>query len=119
MRSLCGIFLLATVSAAYNFAVYGGVIRGSDLANLAAGYGTGYFAALWVLNDARATRYRPAYHYGLYLWLAGVVLIPHYLLRTRGRAGLGLALGLSAALWAPTATAIAGYFLYPQLPDLR
>ena len=110
---------IACVSALYSFSVNGGIINGSELSDYVAGYAPPYFAVLWVAQDARRTGYWPAYHYGLYLWICWFILIPHYVIKTRGRAGVALTLGLTVLLWAPVVSAAAGWWFYDQLPDFR
>lgn len=110
---------LVACSAAYSFAVNGGIINGFELANFAAGYGPAYYVVLWVVQDARRTRYWPAYHYPLWLLSAGVVLVPHYVLRTRGWSAIGLAALLSLATWTPAIAGLLGWWFYDDLPDFR
>ena len=74
---------------------------------------------LWAAQDARRSRFWPAYHYGLWLICAGPVLIPHYVFRTRGGRGLGLAVVLSLVLWMPWIGLALGSWFYDDLPDLR
>ena len=113
------VVVLAAASAGYTFSVNGGIINGNGLADLLAGYGPQYFAALWVLGEARSTRYAPAYHYGLYLWIGWPILVPHYLLKTRDARGVALAVGVYASLWAPSVAALIGWWFYEDLPDFR
>ncbi len=116
---LAQVNVLAFTGAIYAFCVNGGVINGSELTDYVAGYGAPYFAALWIQRDARQTGYWPAYHYGLFVWLFWFVLIPHYLIRTRGRAGFLPALGFWLALCTPLVAGVAGWWLYEELPDFR
>ncbi len=53
------------------------------------------------------------------MWLLWFILVPHYVLKTRGRGGLPLAVALSLILWAPLAAALAGLWFYEDLPDFR
>ena len=111
---------IATLAASlYTFCVDGGVINGSDAAELASRVAPGYLVALWVTEDARRTRYWPAYHYALFVWGLGYVAVPHYFWRTRGRAGIPAALGLVLLLLLPTIAGFVGWSLYESLPDLR
>ena len=110
---------LSVVASLYLFSVYGGIINGSPLADVAAGYGLAYFAALWAEADAAASHHWPAYHYGLFLWFFGVLFIPHYVLKTRGTRGVPLAVLLAAVLWLPVAAGMLGWWLYEDLPDFR
>jgi hypothetical protein len=50
----------------------------------------------WVRRDMRATRYNPCFHYKDLMFGMWFFLLPHYLARTRGRAGLRWALVLYA-----------------------
>src|SRR5262245_4104836 len=111
---------IATLAASlYTFCTSGGVIHGTDAADVAVRWGPAYFAMLWVVNDARRARYSPAYPYPLFVWSLWYVAVPHYFWRTRGRAGLPAALGLLLVLLLPTIAAYAGWSLYEWLPDLR
>lgn len=56
------------------------------------------FVVWWVEDDARQTRYWPAYHYAVWIFSAWPIAIPHYVLRTRGWNGWPLSLLLLAAL---------------------
>lgn len=116
LQRLC---LLAVASSAYTFLVNGGVLSGNGIADFVAGFGPAYYATLWVSSDARVTRYWPAYHYGLLLLLFWFLAVPHYVLRTRGRGGALLALGLFFAICAPAVCGFVGWCLYDYLPDFR
>jgi hypothetical protein len=72
---------------------------------------------LWVADDARRTRYWPAYHYALFLFTFWFFAIPHYVLRTRGRGGLLAAGGLLFLLFLPTCAALVGWLFYEAPPD--
>jgi hypothetical protein len=111
--------LIAAASSLYFFLAYGGIFAESALGDLVAGYGPAYYAVLWVADDARRTRYWPAYHYGLFLLMLWPLAIPHHVLRTRGRSGLGLACGTFALELLPFAAAFLGAWFYADLPDLR
>ena len=112
--------LVTAASALYFFLVQGGVFWGSPAAELVAGYGPAYYAMLWASDDARRTRYWPAYHYGLFLICLTPFAIPHYVLRTRGgRSGLARACGAFALQLLPVFAAFLGAWFYEDLPDLR
>ena len=111
---------VATSSASlYEFLVYGGVFWGNELADLVAASMARYFVVLWIANDARATRYWPAYHYGLFLYAAPILGTLQYAVRTRGLRGVATAAGLEAAAFAPVAAALLGSFYFDVLPDYR
>ena len=116
LHRLC---LLVAASSCYTFLVNGGVFSGSQIGDLAAAYGPLYFAMLWVADDAKRTRYWPAYHYGLFLILFWLLALPHYLIHTRGRRGAVNAVGILLLLLAPFATGWFGWWLYEDLPDFR
>ncbi len=112
------VVLSASVSF-YEFCVYGGIINGFESAGpIIAGVPV-YFAVLWVASDARQTRHWPAYHYGLFLLMFSFVLIPHYILNTRGTSGIALAFAVSCLIWGPVVAAYAGWWFYEDLPDFR
>ena len=75
--------LVVLASAVYGFAVGGGVIDGTPAADVAAGWSPALFIGLWILQDARATHYWPALHYGFWLLALGPLLPVHYARRTR------------------------------------
>ncbi len=113
------VVIIASVAAVYTFSVSGGIINGSPVGNVISSYAPPYFAMLWASKDSARTRYWPAYHYGLYLWLLWFIVVPHYVLKTRGRRGVGLALALSMILWAPALMSFIGWYFYESLPDFR
>jgi hypothetical protein len=78
----------SAVAAFYSFGVNAEVLAESTLANLTIRFGVAIFFVWWVEADSRRTGYWPFYHYGFWVYVAGIVLVPHYLLRTRGRAGI-------------------------------
>ena len=63
-------------------------------------------AALWMRRDARLHRVAVVFDWGLFVYIAWPVLIPWYVLHTRGRAGWPLLLGLFLAILAPFVTAV-------------
>ncbi len=113
------LLILVSASSVYWFSVSGGIITGSELTSVVMGWSPAYYGMLWVARDSRRTGYWPAFHYGLWLWIFWYVAVPHYVLKTRGREGLGLALGLLLLLCAPTLSGFAGWWFYEDLPDFR
>ena len=68
---------------------------------------------LWVQKDAQRTGVTAVLDWGLFLWIAWPVVIPWYALRTRGRAGWRLALGLPGLILLPYLTgAIVPWLIY-------
>jgi len=113
------LFPLALVSSFYTFCVSGGIINGSLSADYAAAYAPLYYVVLWAGHDSRRSGYWPFYHYGLWMLIFGIILVPQYTIKTRGFRGVGLAIILSLVIWAPTAAGIAGWWLSEKLPDFR
>ena len=74
-------------------------------------WGLSLLLVWWVDADARATRYRPCFEYNTFMFFGWPVLLPHYLLRTRGRRGFFLIFFFLALLFGPGAIAAAAYFL--------
>ena len=116
LQRLC---LIAAASSGYTFVVNGGMFWGNQLGDLVAGYSPAYFATLWVANDARSTRYWPAYHYGLFVFLLWFIALPHYVLKTRGPSGWALAAGLILLAAAPALAGVAGWWFYEDLLNFR
>lgn len=58
-------------------------------------------AALWAQSDARSQRRNEGFHFGLYVFLLWPLVLPWYLLKTRGIRGLPVFLGLGAIYVAP------------------
>ena len=50
--------------------------------------GIGWLIAWWVIEDQRTTNFRPCYEYSAFVFIFWLVLLPHYLFRTRGGRGL-------------------------------
>jgi len=111
--------LLAALAAGtiYSFTVNAEVFHESLVVTNAVYYAVPLFWVWWVQADSRQTGYWPAFHYAWWLYLAGPILVPHYVLKTRGRAGLRLALGLVVAMLAPSVAGYLGWWLYPHIPD--
>ena len=74
-------------------------------------YGGPLLVVWWIEHDSAQTRYRPAFHYPLFVFLVWPVAVPHYVLRTRGWRGMGLALALLAAICAPLLGGVVGALL--------
>ena len=111
--------VVSALSSTYTFAVSGGVINGLELADYVIGYAAPYFAMLWASQDARQARYWPAFHYGLWLWMLWPISLPHYVLRTRGLAGVPLLVSLLLMTGLPVVASYVGWWLYEYLPDFR
>lgn len=111
--------VLVVASSAYFFLTSGGVFDSHPVADFAAGYGPPYFAMLWVSDDARLTRYWPAYHYGLFIFVLWFVAVPHYVLKTRDRRAVLLAFGWLLFLSLPALSSGVGWCFYEDLPDFR
>jgi len=107
------------VAAAYLFAVDGGVIIGTNIAEVVAVAGPRYYIALWAERDSLATGYWPAYHYGLWVFLVPLFLGPHYALKSRGRQGVWLAAALISVVLLPDLGGYLGWYFYEDLPDFR
>ena len=56
---------------------------------------------IWLQEDARRTKAIAVHDWGFFLWIAWPFLLPWYALRTRGRQGWRLMLGLAALVLAP------------------
>ena len=85
----------------------------TDAAGACAVFGVPLLVAWWAEHDSRRRRYWPAFHYGLLLIVFAPFLAPHYVLHTRGRKGLGLALALLVAMLAPFLGWWLGSLLWP------
>jgi len=116
---LLQLVVVSLAASIYGFLVGGGVINTWWPAELAAGFAPIVFVVLWAADDSRSTRYWPAFDYGFLLWVLMPFLIPHYVLHTRGRAGLPLVLLLGALVLAPWLASLLGVWCYDALPDLR
>ncbi len=118
MRALFGpfgrIFLLAALLFAYAAGAALSFIEPQSLgATICASYGVPLLVVWWVENDSKRTRYWPAFHYGLFLLALWPVAVPHYVLRTRGWRGVGLAGLLLTAICAPLLGWFVGYLVWP------
>jgi len=112
VSGLWRIVVVTFVMSLYWFCIGAGAIDASLLGKLAGAFGTSYFVALWVVADARKLGYTPAFDYGLYVWMAGLLVVPYYVLKTRGRSGFRLMLALLGLLLSPTIAEIAGTLSY-------
>lgn len=70
------------------YAYYG--IEGSGLSELLWRWGTPLLLVWWVQADSRETEYRPCYEYSAFMFFGWPLLLPYYLLRTRGIRGFFL-----------------------------
>jgi len=91
------------------YAYYG--TEGSGLVELGWRWGTALLLVWWVQADAQKTKYWPCYEYGAFMFFGWVLLLPHYLLRTRGIRGFLLIFFFLALLYAPWAFAFAVSYL--------
>src|SRR5262245_37138215 len=105
------------VSCAYNFLINAGVVHEAQFANAALYLTVPMFFVWWVQSDARRTGYWPSYHYGLWLYLLGFVLVPHYVLRTRGRPGVPVAAGMLVLAILPLLFSWVGILVYEHVPE--
>ena len=84
----------------------------SGLVVLAARLWLGLAVVFWVTRDVRTTQFRPPFEYDFFMLLAWPVLLPHYLVKTRGRAGITLSvwfyLSLLAAVVLSAAVQVVG-----------
>ena len=91
----------------YNFGINAGILLETRLANLALSFGSALYFGFWLTEDARTSRYWPFYHYGTWVLVLAPVLVPVYLLKTRGAAGLLLAGALLAMMLNPSSSSTA------------
>ena len=110
------VFLTSIVATVYNFGANAAILSESGLACVAL-IGLRLSLVWWVRGDSLSTRYWPAFHYGLWVFVAAPIVVPHYLLRTRGRAGLPLVLLVLAVMLAPTIASWIGWLAYPHIPE--
>jgi hypothetical protein len=118
VRTLFGpfgrIFLLAGLLFAHAGGAALGLVEPRSLgATICASYGVPLLVVWWVERDSQRTRYWPAFHYGLFLLALWPVAVPHYVFRTRGWRGVGLAALLLAAICAPLLGWFVGYLAWP------
>lgn len=67
---------------------------------LLADWAFAFLVVLWVRSDYRRSRYWPCFEYDMFLFVAWPLLLPHYLVRTRGPRGLLILAGMFALLLA-------------------
>lgn len=91
------------------YAHYG--IEGSGLSQLLWRWGTALLLVWWVQADARETKYRPCYEYSAFMFFGWPLLLPYYLLRTRGIRGVFLMGFFFMLFFAPWVVAWAVFFL--------
>lgn len=92
--ALAAVFALVQVP----YAASGGRIPGLVEASTRLWLGTA--VVFWVFRDIRTSRFHPSFEYDLFMFLAWPILLPHYLFRTRGRAGFALTAWLYLSLFA-------------------
>ena len=109
------IFLLSPFVTIYSIGANAGLLSVTLVGDLA-GWLLLLSLVYWAYSEFPSTRYWPAYHYGLLLCTAWPVLLPHYIVRTRGWRSWRLLLVLYLAMLAPVVGALAGYALWPHVP---
>ncbi len=114
---LAWVLLVSVIAALYNFGINAEIVAESQLANVTLFIGFPLTLVWWVQEDARSTRYWPAYHYGLWIFVAAPIVVPHYLMRTRGIAGIPPMLILLGAMLAPLLAAHLGAWAHPYVPE--
>ena len=67
---------------------------------------------IWLQDDARLTKAVNVYDWGFLLWVAWPLLMPWYVVKTRGRRGWLLAFKLTALMFAPFIVASAVSLLW-------
>jgi hypothetical protein len=111
------LLIAVAIACAYNFAINAEIAHETALANATLFVLLPMFFVWWVQDDSRRTRYWPFYHYGLWLYVLGVVLVPHYVLRTRGRAGIPAAIAMFALAILPLGAAWLGILAFDYVPE--
>ena len=69
-----------------------------DGVNVLWSLGIGILVVWWVRTDGHPSRYWPCFDYGTFMLAWWPVLLPHYLVRTRGFKGLLIYAGMVAVL---------------------
>jgi hypothetical protein len=73
----------------------------APLVGLTIAFGPLVAVLLWLHEDARRTKAVTVQDWGFFLWVAWPALLPWYAVKTRGRRGWLLTLGLAALVVAP------------------
>lgn len=94
------IFVLSLLATLYMAGVHAGILSETVAGDIAIAI-LPLLVVYWAYTDSQRTRYWPAYHHGLWLYAAWPVLLPHYLVHTRGLRAWRLLLPLYLALMAP------------------
>jgi hypothetical protein len=80
-------------------------IEPAPLVALIMAFGPLVAVLFWLQEDARRTKAVAVQDWGLFLWVAWPALLPWYAVKTRGRRGWLLTLGLAGLVMAPFFTA--------------
>ena len=112
------LIIVLALCGANSFAFSAGIANGSPLGDHSLRFASYYFFFAWVDHEMRRSRVFPSHGYMLWLAMAGPLLLPHFLLRTRGPAGIPLAMLLILVLIAPYLAAFLGEMAYPNVPEL-
>jgi len=107
-----------TFSTAYSFGFSAGIVSASPLADVALTFATLFYFFGWIAYEARSSRYFPSHAYVLWLAMAAPLLIPHFLFRTRGTAGVPFAVLIVLLLVSPLAGAVLGEMASPHVPEI-
>ena len=116
-KPLAWVLVVSGLGTVYQFGINAGILTESQLANVTLYIGIPLTIVWWAQEDARSSHYWPAYHYGLWIFIAAPIVVPHYLMRTRDRAGLPIMLILLGAMLAPFVASYAGLWAYPYMPE--
>lgn len=79
----------------------------------------GFFWAVagWLQHDADSRGLRWVLDLGLLLYVAGVILMPYYLIKTRGWRGVAVLLGFAGVYLGSTIVGIVVYVLFGRFPE--
>ncbi|MDH3474029.1 MAG: hypothetical protein OEM59_10080 [Rhodospirillales bacterium] len=103
LSPLGGMLLLFGLYAADStLMAYHGAIP-SEEAQIAYGFGFPLFLAWWVYNDRRRHGYPAPYEFEAFVFFAWPLMVPYYLLKTRGIRAV------------PACLAVAGILFFPEL----
>lgn len=86
-------------------------MEGSGLSQLLWRWGTALLLVWWVQADSREIKYRPRYEYSAFMFFGWPLLLPYYLLRTRGIRDFFLVGVFFMLFFAPWVVAWAVFFL--------
>jgi hypothetical protein len=101
-----GWVMICTVTAVSMAAIdaYGG-LRQADSIQFLGTHAIAFSIIYWVYTDSLRTKYRPTIDYEWFMYLLMILLLPHYLYKTRGMRGLFLGVGLTMLTYAPSVIA--------------